>query len=137
MCTLFVYKNKIVLFADLKKLAKTHYSFKMNNKLIVPACYTLLAMSLLVDTQMISVRVMETICKQKDDFTLKGALQTPIKSSPATTTPNSQCGWFDKKQKSYFRKCRDSEINDNACKFNNHIFYSFYNPRHTGRFSKK
>ena len=70
----------------------------------------------MVDPQMISVRVMESICKQKDDFALKGTLQTPIKSSPSKTTSNSQCGWFDKKRKSYFKKCRDPNRDDKECK---------------------
>ena len=118
--------NNRVMFTDLKKLAKTHSSFKMNNKRrTITACYSLITIILMVDPQMISVRVMESICKQKDDFALKGSLQTPIKSSPSTTTSNSQCGWFDKKRQSHFTKCRGPKMNDNECKFNTYIFYSF------------
>ena len=108
----------------------------MNNKRIT-ACYALVTIILMVNAQMISVRVMESICKQKEDFAQKGTMQTPIKSAPSKTTSNSECGWFDKKQKSYFRKCRDPKIDDNKCKFNNHLLYSFYKPWHTDRFSKQ
>ena len=84
---------------------------------------------------MISVRVMESICKQNEDFALQGTLQIPIKSSPSKTTSNGKCGWFDRKRKSYFTKCNDPKMHENECKSNIYFVVSRIRGK-SGRLSK-
>jgi len=59
-----------------------------------------------VDPQMISYHVMQSICKQRADFALTSSLQAPMKKTPSEKVPSLvQCGWFNKKEKSFSLSC--------------------------------
>jgi len=54
-----------------------------------------------VNSQKISIRLMNSICAQQADFILTATLQRPLKTPPVSDKKTSVCGWFSKKTKSF------------------------------------